>query len=144
MTYYFSVESRKGGVGKTTVALNLGRCLLNTGYKVLLLDCDITGTSIAQCCENSVFWEECVNVVKHEKEKEVVPVNLLDYFRNVFLMGEEEEWNKKVSSIYDPEKINIIGSELYDKEKLVIDPRELMCWKVEAVLCEVKDGKYEE
>ena len=24
MTYYFSIESRKGGVGKTTVALNLG------------------------------------------------------------------------------------------------------------------------
>lgn len=87
MTYYFSVESRKGGVGKTTVALNLGRCLLNTGYKVLLLDCDITGTSIAQCCENSVFWEECVNVVKHEKEKEVVPVNLLDYFRIFFFDG---------------------------------------------------------
>lgn len=62
MTYYFSVESRKGGIGKTTVALNLGRCLLNTGYKVLLLDCDIIGTSIAQCCENSVFWEECINV----------------------------------------------------------------------------------
>ena len=41
-----SVESRKGGVGKTTAALNLSNLLVERGYKVLLLDIDITGTSI--------------------------------------------------------------------------------------------------
>lgn len=42
-----SVESRKGGVGKTTAALNLADLLVEKGYKVLLLDLDITGTSIS-------------------------------------------------------------------------------------------------
>ena len=42
-----SVESRKGGVGKTTAALNLADLVLEKGYKVLLLDLDITGTSIS-------------------------------------------------------------------------------------------------
>ena len=35
----YSIESRKGGVGKITIALNLAKTLLNRG-PVLLLDCD--------------------------------------------------------------------------------------------------------
>jgi len=44
-----SVESRKGGVGKTTAALCMGKILLKNGYAVLLIDTDITGTNIADC-----------------------------------------------------------------------------------------------
>lgn len=33
-----SVESRKGGVGKTTVAINLASLLHERGYNVLLID----------------------------------------------------------------------------------------------------------
>lgn len=125
----FSVESRKGGVGKTTIALNLGLKLLEMDYKVLLLDCDITGTSISECSENSKYWEETVHVIKKKKDKKdkkEIPVNLLDYFKNYYLVGKEDKWIKKGDKLFDIEKLNVIGSELYDEERLVIDPRVLM------------------
>lgn len=125
-TFYFSIESRKGGVGKTTVALNLGAKLLEMKYQVLLLDCDITGTSISECSENSIYWKDTVHVVKEKKDKEIVSVNILDYFKNYYLAGNADKWVKENNSVFDADKLNVIGSELYDEEKLVIDPRELM------------------
>lgn len=40
------VLSGKGGVGKSTVASNLALTLINQGFKVGLLDIDLTGPSI--------------------------------------------------------------------------------------------------
>ncbi len=50
---FFSIESRKGGVGKTTIALNMCKMLRKKGYVVLMLDCEITGTSSSETRENS-------------------------------------------------------------------------------------------
>jgi Mrp family chromosome partitioning ATPase len=42
----FMVFSGKGGVGKTTVAVNLAYCIMSKGYKVGLLDIDIHGPNV--------------------------------------------------------------------------------------------------
>jgi len=44
--YLIMVCSQKGGVGKTTVAINLAIALMDQGYKVLLIDADIATCSI--------------------------------------------------------------------------------------------------
>ena len=44
--YVIRVSSQKGGVGKTTIAVNLSVALSELGYKVLLIDSDMTNPSI--------------------------------------------------------------------------------------------------
>lgn len=118
-----SVESRKGGVGKTTAALCLGRTLRAQGYSVLVLDLDITGTNAADIAE-SPFWEGYLHVV-HEKPANcsasspfLTPVNLLSLFQHCFMTGME------VPQFYvnsgsagkltiDLERVNILGSQIY-------------------------------
>lgn len=116
-----SVESRKGGVGKTTAALNLADLLLEKGFRVLLLDLDITGTSISGSFKNS-YWEEKINPIKDHKDNKK-DLNLLNLFNNHFLTG--EPW-PGFSNAYriDDSKINIISSDIYaDDGRLICDPR---------------------
>jgi chromosome partitioning protein len=41
-----SLVNQKGGVGKTTIAVNLSYCLTSGGHKVLLIDSDIQGSCL--------------------------------------------------------------------------------------------------
>lgn len=107
--YVISVESRKGGVGKTTAALNLAKLFVDRGYAVLFLDADITGTNVGYSI-NSPFWKDVINVFK-EKD---IPENLLEWFERKFMCGSHlPEFTKKV----DLGKINIIGSQVFEERK---------------------------
>ena len=46
VTHLIAVGSGKGGVGKTTVSVNLAVALAAMGYKVGLLDADVYGPNV--------------------------------------------------------------------------------------------------
>ena len=119
----YSVESRKGGVGKTTVALNLAKALADQGNNVLLIDCDITGTPITEAASHSPFWKNIVKPIKLNETE----FNLIQYFEDVYLkdIGLQKELIDGIK-IYKG-KVHLIGSEIHDKNgNLIIDPRLLM------------------
>jgi len=118
-----SVESRKGGVGKTTAALNLANLLIDKEYDVLLLDVDITGTSITGSY-NSSYWQGKINPIKYRDHE----VNLLEIFHRSFLNGNGlpefslKENNENFHAAKG--KINVFNSEIYnDDSTLLCDPR---------------------
>lgn len=120
-----SVESRKGGVGKTTAALNLGS-LLKEKYHILLLDMDITGTSIS-AIRYSHFWDGDVLLLEKEDE----PINLLQFFSKSYLRGEEVfdfSLSQKPGHVQvEKGRINVLASELYgDDSNLLYDPSILL------------------
>lgn len=119
-----SVESRKGGVGKTTAALCLSRLLISRGYAVLFLDLDFTGTNAADIAD-SPFWLNDVAVVKNGKTADAKskPCNLLQLFDQGYMSGELipkfsiQSSSSKNTIQCDLNKINIIGSQIYRTEK---------------------------
>lgn len=120
----FSVESRKGGVGKTTIALNLSECLRAKGYKVLYLDCDISGTPISRAVKNSSYWSNRTNPMMEDENR---PSNLMLIFKNEFQNGRINGRGIVDKLNLVSNKINIISSDIYsDEGKLIIDPRNLM------------------
>jgi len=122
-----SVESRKGGVGKTTAALCLGRLLQKRGYAVLILDLDVTGTNAADVA-GSPFWVKDIHTIRnaagivHNSNVVPPPVNLLTLFERGFMAGKGAP--SFSLSETDPEGMyvdltmaNLLGSQIYKTDK---------------------------
>jgi hypothetical protein len=127
MLEIYSVESRKGGVGKTTIALNLAKALARRKYDVLLIDCDITGTPITRAAWNSPFWKNHVVASFKGGPDEGVPFNLISFYKQFFLKGRNIENKVRVAHETIKGRIHLIGSDIYDENgSIIIDPRDLM------------------
>lgn len=93
MTRVISVISGKGGVGKTTMSVNIGTSLAQQGHEVLIIDGNFSGANVSQhmglgfqeISLNDVLQGEAYitqAVTKHSEGVEVLPANILDFQGN--------------------------------------------------------------
>lgn len=93
MTRVISVISGKGGVGKTTLSVNIGTSLAQQGHEVLIIDGNFSGANVSQhmglgfqeISLNDVLQGEAYitqAVTKHSEGVSVLPANILDFQGN--------------------------------------------------------------
>jgi hypothetical protein len=112
-----SVESRKGGVGKTTAALVLANLLVETGSRVLFVDADITGTNTACAVRDSPIWRgrtKVLNLGVSNSEHDVLLAMFAD-----FMQGRPVGafFNEHVSASDLESAFLVIGSRLHEQKE---------------------------
>ncbi len=78
-----AVANQKGGVGKTTTAINLGACLADIGYRTLIVDLDPQGNaSTGLGIDNRNLETSMYDVIMHEAplENAIEPASVKNLF----------------------------------------------------------------
>lgn len=97
-----SIVNNKGGVGKTTTTINLGKALAMIGYKVLLVDMDAQG-NLSQCYNISVGDYQVIDSILDRKPLLIFPI---ENDENLFLAPSDIRMSYR-----EPELISAIGSD---------------------------------
>ena len=97
MAKIIAIANQKGGVGKTTTAVNLSACVAQAGKRVLVLDVDPQGNSTSglgvnkDAAEHSIY-DVLINGVNAEDAVEHTKIETLDLIcANISLAGAEVE-----------------------------------------------------
>lgn len=121
-----AIANQKGGVGKTTTAVNLSACLAKKGQRVLLVDCDPQGNSTSgvgvdkRRCEKTVYdvligdtkAEEVIVKTPYENLS-VCPSNISLSGAEIELvseMGRETKLKNAIKSVQDKFDVVIIDA----------------------------------
>ncbi len=112
------VLSGKGGVGKSTIAVNLALSLHRKGYKVGILDADVTGPSVPRILnaetKKALMHEHGLEAVEIEKGLKAISLNFLIEEENKPVIWRGPIINNTVKQFYQ----DVIWEEL---DYLIID-----------------------
>jgi len=121
-----AVTNQKGGVGKTTIAINLSASLASLGYRVLTIDMDPQGNSSdglgidTNKIENSTVYDVLINEIPLSDI--VIPNQIKNLFiapANISLSGAETELASDISRPFKLRKA--IRSQISKYDYIVID-----------------------
>lgn len=114
------VTSCKGGVGKSTVAANLGIRLAYNGYKTLILDCDfgVRSLDLIMGLEDDIIYD-ISDIITHDIQPEKAIVSD-PRCEKLFFCAAPYNYNDDISPEVFKEKIGLIGESM-EFDFIIID-----------------------